>query len=79
MENKNQSVWASVVDLKSRWEGLSMHERFRCGGASLVGPDQFPLLSKIRDRVQKEGQGWERSGDLSQKILVTRCNARTAN
>ena len=56
-----------------------MHERFRCGGASLVGPDQFPLLSKIRDQMQKEGQGWERSGDLSQKILVTRCNARTAN
>jgi hypothetical protein len=36
-----------------------------------VGPDQFPLLSKIRDQMQKEGQGWERSGDLSQKVQRT--------
>jgi len=46
-----------------------MHERFRCGGASLGGQINFP---KYATGVRKKGQGWERSGDLSQKILVTR-------
>ena len=57
-------------------EGLSMHERFRCGGASLVGLGQFPLLSKVRDQVQKRKVGAYRclttkgSADLAEDYMT---------
>ena len=53
-----------------------MHERFRCGGASLVGLGQFPLLSKVRDQVQKRKVGAYRclttkgSADLAEDYMT---------
>ena len=72
VENKNPLGWAGRQhQRKSRWEGLSMHERFGCGGTSLVGLDQFPLLSKVRaEKVGAYSYLTKGSADLAEDYMT---------